>query len=61
AGRVNHYARTINKEVEVIAHACGVAEPRQLQRHHCRIVQTDGRSLDLHALYTQRELSQDAR
>ena len=36
-----------------IAHACGVTEPRQLQRHHCRIVQADGRSMALDELYPE--------
>ena len=40
-------------EVAMIAHACGVTEPRQLQRQHCRIVQTDGRSMALDELYPQ--------
>ena len=34
-------------------YACGVAEPRQLQRQHCRIVQTDGSSIALDELYPQ--------
>lgn len=38
ASRVAHYNRHISKEVEVIAHACGVIEPRQLRRHHARMV-----------------------
>ena len=41
--RVANYARSVRAEVAMIAHACGVTEPRQLQRHHCRIVQADGR------------------
>ncbi len=51
AERVYHYAKTIVKEVGMIAHSCGVTEPRQLQRHHCRIVATDGRSMPLDELY----------
>jgi glutamate synthase domain-containing protein 2 len=51
AERVFHYARTIVKEVGMIAHACGVAEPRMLQRHHCRIVAEDGRSVALDQIY----------
>ena len=51
--RVANYARSVRTEVAMIAHACGVAEPRQLQRQHCRIVQTDGSSIALDELYPQ--------
>ncbi len=44
AVRVANYVKTIIKEVEMIAHACGVDEPRQLQREHVLIVQANGRS-----------------
>ena len=45
AVRVNNYIKTIIKEVEIIAHACGVDEPRQLTRRHLLIVQASGRSV----------------
>jgi glutamate synthase domain-containing protein 2 len=51
AERVSQYAQTMLREVGMIAHACGVAEPRLLQRHHCRIVMDDGRSVPLDQLY----------
>jgi glutamate synthase domain-containing protein 2 len=51
AERVYHYAKTLLTEVGMIAHSCGVAEPRMLQRRHCRIVTEDGRSLPLDELY----------
>lgn len=51
AERVARYQQGLEREVAVIAHSCGVAEPRQLQRQHCRIVQCDGRSLPLSELY----------
>lgn len=51
AERVAHYAATIKQEIGMIAHSCGVKEPRQLKRHHCRIVSEDGRSIPLHELY----------
>lgn len=51
AERVRHYALAINKEVGVIAHSCGVPEPRRLKRFHCRIVQDDGKSIPLDVLY----------
>jgi glutamate synthase domain-containing protein 2 len=51
AERVKRYSETMRKEVGVIAHSCGVSEPRQLRRYHCRIVQDDGRSIPLNDLY----------
>ncbi|NIA27254.1 MAG: FMN-binding glutamate synthase family protein, partial [Desulfobulbaceae bacterium] len=51
AERVRRYSRTMRKEIGVIAHSCGVSEPRQLRRYHCRIVQADGRSTPLNELY----------
>jgi hypothetical protein len=41
----------MEKEVSVIAHSCGAPEVRQLRRHHCRIVQSNGRSVPLDELY----------
>jgi glutamate synthase domain-containing protein 2 len=51
--RVAHYVRNLVREVGVIAHACGVPDPRQLRREHCRIVTAPGRSLPLAVLYPQ--------
>ena len=49
--KVARYAALLTKEVEMIAHSVGVAEPRQLRRRHVRIVQPDGRSASLAELY----------
>lgn len=38
AKRVAHYVHNLVHEVEVIAHSCGVTEPRQLRREHANIV-----------------------
>ena len=38
AERVRRYHRGIETEVGIIAHACGVHDPRMLRRRHCRIV-----------------------
>ena len=38
ADRVANYAANLMHEVEVIAHSCGVAEPRLLRREHLLIV-----------------------
>ncbi len=51
AARVASYVKNLKHEVGVIAHACGVAEPRQLQRFHARIVTGPGRSMALDELY----------
>ena len=53
ADRVNRYARHIHHELEVIAHSCGVDEPRQLNRTHCRIVMENGKSIPLSVLYPE--------
>ena len=53
AQRVTRYQQSIEHEVGVIAHSCGVAEPRQLRRRHCRIVQANGRSVPLDELYPE--------
>ena len=51
AERVYQYAKSVKKEVGVIAHSCGVPEPHRLQRFHCRLVREDGRSVPLNELY----------
>lgn len=50
ADRVAHYANTIRHHVEMIAHSCGVAEPRLLRRKHVRIVQANGLSIPMTAM-----------
>jgi len=51
AERVARYALGMEKEVAVIAHACGAAEPRLLRRQHCRIVQANGQTALLSELF----------
>ncbi|HEX7111286.1 MAG TPA: glutamate synthase-related protein, partial [Mizugakiibacter sp.] len=51
AERVAHYARNLMHEVGTIAHSCGVPEPRELRRWHCRVVCDDGLSRRLDVLY----------
>lgn len=51
AERVKNYALGMHKELCLIAHSCGVAEPRELSRAHCRIVQGNGRSIAVDDLY----------
>jgi glutamate synthase domain-containing protein 2 len=49
--KVAHYARNVMHEVGIIAHSCGVEDPRQLDRSHCRVVGDDGISMPLEKLY----------
>lgn len=49
--RVARYAKCIVHEVETIAHSVGVSEPRQLRRHHVRLMQDSGRSALMSDLY----------
>ncbi len=49
--KVAAYAKNLVKEVEVISHSVGVAEPRLLNRTHVRIMQGNGRSKQMSKLY----------
>ena len=51
AQRVAHFARSLVQEVGIIAHSCGVDEPRQLQRQHARMVQPNGEARLLSDIY----------
>ena len=51
--RVYQYTMSIRREVGIIAHSCGVQEPRELRRHHCRVVQNNGQSLPLNEIYPE--------
>jgi glutamate synthase domain-containing protein 2 len=51
--RVANYATNMMKEVAVIAHSCGVAEPRELKRFHARVVSANGLSIALNDLHPQ--------
>ncbi|MEN8802629.1 MAG: FMN-binding glutamate synthase family protein [Thiogranum sp.] len=53
AERVKHYVNNMVYEVGVIAHSCGVREPRDLKRHHARIVTETGRSFPLNEIYSE--------
>lgn len=55
AERVRRYAEMMHKEIGILAHSCGVPEPRRLQRFHCRVVQDDGRSIPLNEIYPDAE------
>ncbi len=51
AVRVMNYEKNMEYEVGVIAHSCGVKEPRQLKREHARIVGDYGLSVPLNVLH----------
>lgn len=51
AMRVAHYALNMRKEMQMIAHACGLKHARQLRREHVRIVQPNGMSIALNTLH----------
>jgi glutamate synthase domain-containing protein 2 len=51
AVRVKNFVNKMQNDLNIIAHSCGVAHPRALQRYHCRIVQSNGRSVPLDELY----------
>lgn len=53
AERVANYHRNLTYEVGVIAHACGVREPRALNRSHCRVVGASGLSVPLMVLHPE--------
>ncbi len=51
AVRVANYAKNIVYEVGIIAHSCGVREPREFKRFHARIVTDNSLSMPLNALH----------
>ena len=56
AERVSNYAKNMVHEVGVIAHSCGVNEPRKLRRFHARMVRPDGKSVPLNELYPEQKI-----
>ena len=48
--RVANYVKNTVHEIGMIAHSCGVAHPRELDRSHARIVQANGQSIPLDVL-----------
>ena len=49
--RVAHYCTNINKEIDMIAHSCGLRHARELRREHVRIVQSADHSIALSTLH----------
>lgn len=54
--RVKNFVNKIHYGIGLIAHSCGVKHPRELSRHHCLIVQSDGKSIPLDVLYPEPEI-----
>ncbi len=52
--RVANYAKSMAHEVGMIAHSCGVREPRELTRSHARIVGANGLSTSLEHMYPEK-------
>jgi glutamate synthase domain-containing protein 2 len=53
AERVAHYHNNITHSVGMLAHSCGVASPRGLQRKHIRVVGANGLSILLNELHPE--------
>jgi glutamate synthase domain-containing protein 2 len=51
SSRVQNYINNIVHEVGLIAHACGVRSPRELNRSHARVVLENGTSVSLAEIY----------
>jgi len=51
AQRVKNYVTNMVYEIGVVAHSCGVREPRQLRRYHARIITITGASVPLDEMY----------
>ena len=49
--RVANYANNMNREIDMIAHSCGVRHARELRREHVRIVQANCQSIALNMIY----------
>ena len=60
AVRVKNYHKNMTHEVGVIAHSCGVHEPRELRRHHARVVTGTGLSVLLSDLFPESSLQSES-
>jgi glutamate synthase domain-containing protein 2 len=49
--RVANCCVNMNREIDMIAHSCGLRHAREFRREHVRIVQPNGQSLALNMLY----------
>ena len=53
--RVKNFVYKMEYGVNLIAHSCGAKHPRALKRYHVRLVQSDGKSASMDALYPTAE------
>jgi glutamate synthase domain-containing protein 2 len=49
--RVAHYAQNMNKEIDMIAHSCGLRHAREFRREHVRVVTSAWESVALSKLF----------
>lgn len=56
AVRVKNFVNKLNYGTGLIAHSCGVRQPRELTRKHCRIVQPNSTSIPLDVLYPEQQI-----
>lgn len=55
AEKVASYANQMHKELNIIAHSCGVSEPRQLCSKHAQVINNQGQPVDLSSLFPSEE------
>ncbi|HTR00217.1 MAG TPA: hypothetical protein VMH83_09515, partial [Candidatus Acidoferrum sp.] len=55
AVRVANYQKNMIKEISIIAHSCGVPNPRHLTRKHARMVASSSASISLVDYYGQHQ------
>lgn len=49
--RVANYCRNMNREIDMIAHSCGLHHAREFRREHVRIAQANGTTLALSQIF----------
>lgn len=49
--RVANYNKALHHDLGMLAHSCGVSDPRQLKPHHVRVVTQNGLSVSLDKYY----------
>ena len=57
--RVAAFAKLVAYGVGIIAHSCGVTEPRGLQRHHMRVIEANGASRSMSLVHPVPSVSAD--
>jgi glutamate synthase domain-containing protein 2 len=49
--RVANFANNIHSEIELIAHSCGLTEPREFSRRHAKIIDANGNLIPMNELH----------